>query len=83
METSRRTPKKAFAPWAVCIVSCALGIPTAALAEPLKFETFERDLVPFVTRHCVKCHNEQEADAHHHVYVCQLTDESLLREPRR
>ena len=62
MKSSRRIAKHALALWAACVVSCVPEIPTAALAEPLKVTAFQQDLLPFVKRHCVKCHNEQEAE---------------------
>jgi hypothetical protein len=46
----------------VCVVAFVLGLPAAAFAEPLNFTAFDRDLLPFVKRHCVKCHNEKEAE---------------------
>ncbi len=62
MKPSRRISKQAFTSWAVFVVSCALGLPIATSAEPLPFGTFQRDLVPFVKRHCVKCHNNSDAE---------------------
>ncbi len=65
--------------WAVCVVACVLGLPTVALAEPLKFEAFNRDLLPFVNRHCAKCHNDKEAEGE--VNLARFTKpEQLLAE---
>lgn len=80
MKTSPMISRRSLTPsWAICIVACVLGLPTAALAEPLKFEAFNRDLLPFVNRHCAKCHNDKEAEGE--VNLARFTKpEQLLAE---
>lgn len=63
----------------VALLPFLLQAPRMASAEPLTLDGFERELLPFVKRHCVQCHNEKDAEGE--INLARFTQvEELLAE---
>jgi len=61
MNKHSKPAMKEFVLWACCVLAIALGLPTttALAAAP----EFERDVLPFLKRHCYSCHDAKQAKA--------------------
>ena len=61
MNNNTNHAMKDFVLWACCVLAIALGLPaTSALAAAPEFE---RDVLPFLKRHCYSCHDAKQAKA--------------------
>ena len=60
MHTTSRYSMKDPLRWAFCALGFALCSPTSALAATPEFE---RDVLPFLKRHCFSCHDAKQAKA--------------------